>query len=163
MAYYAHAKICEYSRSNVPADPIFQLVFPQTAMLSQDDLRSMMSAITQPGISKVSLRDKAEAIRATLNPHPAGQKQENVPLLQDQDLLGTQHKYRETILFFPTEVSPLQPTSQHIYLTVSRANSVILSALTASDGLNSPRLDQINSSNPRKSRSLSNISVSIHE
>ena len=88
----------------MPADPIFQLVFPQPAMLSQHDLGSMVSAVSQVGMSKVSLREKAETIRATLNPHPAGQKEENVPLMYDQEVLGTQHKYRETILFFPTEV-----------------------------------------------------------
>ena len=88
---------------------MFQLVFPQPAMLSKDDLSSMMKAVMQPDISKVALRDKAESIRATLNPHPAGQKEENVPLLNGQNVLGTQHKYRETILFFPTEVGDLAP------------------------------------------------------
>lgn len=73
-------------------------------MLSQHDLGSMVSAVSQVGLSKVALREKAETIRATLNPHPAGQKEENVPLMYDQEVLGTQHKYRETILFFPTEV-----------------------------------------------------------
>ena len=73
-------------------------------MLSQNDLSSMISAVSQVGLSKVSLREKAEKIRANLNPHPAGQKEENVPILQDQEVSGTQHKYRETILFFPTEV-----------------------------------------------------------
>lgn len=73
-------------------------------MLSDRDLRSMLSAVSQVGLSKVSLREKAERIRATLNPHPAGQKEENVPILHGQEVLGTQHKYRETILFFPTEV-----------------------------------------------------------
>ena len=123
----------------------------------------MMNSVTHPGISKVSLRDKAEVIRATLNPHPAGQKQENVPLLQDQDLPGTQHKYRETILFFPTEVSALPLASRPIHLTPNRASSVTLSALIASVGLSSPRLDQINNSNPRKSKTSNNTSVSIRE
>ena len=73
-------------------------------MLSQHDLSSMVSAVSQVGLSKVSLCEKAEKIRATLNPHPAGQKEENVPILHGQEVLGTQHKYRETMLFFPTEV-----------------------------------------------------------
>ena len=92
---------------------MFQLVFPQPAMLSEDNLSSMMKAVTQPEISKVALREKAERIRATLNPHPAGQKDENVPLFEGQDVLGTQHKYRETILFFPTEVGDLAPYFFH--------------------------------------------------
>ena len=82
---------------------MFQLVFPQPAMLSPGDLKAMVSAVKQPNMSKVALRDMAENIRATLNPHPAGQKEENVPRFNDKVVGGTQHKYRETILFFPTE------------------------------------------------------------
>ena len=73
-------------------------------MLSQHDLDSMVSAVSHIGLSRVSIREKAEKIRATLNPHPAAQKEENVPIMHDQEVPGTQHKYRETILFFPTEV-----------------------------------------------------------
>ncbi len=73
-------------------------------MLSQHDLHSMVSAVSQVGLSRVSLREMAEKVRANLNPHPAGQKEENVPILHDQEVSGTQHKYRETMLFFPTEV-----------------------------------------------------------
>lgn len=118
-------------------------------MLSQSDLESMISTMTRPGISRVSLRDKAETIRAALNPHPAGQRSENVPTLQDQDVLGTQHKYRETILFFPTEVR-MPPRNCMRSLLAYRANSVILSAPTASAGLSLLQSDQTNSSSPRK-------------
>jgi KamA family protein len=37
-----------------------------------------------------------------LNPHPAGQ-QHNVPEIDGQKLEGMQHKYEETVLFFPTQ------------------------------------------------------------
>jgi KamA family protein len=37
-----------------------------------------------------------------LNPHPAGQMEYNLPKLGDQPLTGMQHKYRETVLFFPS-------------------------------------------------------------
>ncbi|MCJ1353906.1 MAG: hypothetical protein MMC33_003893 [Icmadophila ericetorum] len=84
---------------------MFQLVFPQPGMLSSEDLKAMVAAVKQPDMSKVALRDMAENIRATLNPHPAGQKQENVPMFNENIVGGTQHKYRETILFFPTEAS----------------------------------------------------------
>ena len=130
---------------------MFQLVFPQPEMLSKDDLGSMMKAVMQPDISKVALRDKAESIRATLNPHPAGQKEENVPLLNGQNVLGTQHKYRETILFFPTEVSErCSEVFSKRDLTLNRANSAIRSALTASAGHNSLPWDQISNSHLRK-------------
>ncbi|MCB0312126.1 MAG: 4Fe-4S cluster-binding domain-containing protein, partial [Calditrichaeota bacterium] len=37
------------------------------------------------------------------NPHPAGQVEHNLPELNGQKLRGIQHKYRETILFFPQQ------------------------------------------------------------
>ena len=37
-----------------------------------------------------------------MNPHPAGQQQLNVPMFEGERLPGVQHKYRETVLFFPT-------------------------------------------------------------
>jgi KamA family protein len=38
-----------------------------------------------------------------LNPHPAGQLSLNVPRVDGRALPGMQHKYRETVLFFPTQ------------------------------------------------------------
>jgi KamA family protein len=38
----------------------------------------------------------------SLNPHPAGQMELNVPRLDGKPLSGMQHKYRETVLFFPS-------------------------------------------------------------
>ena len=37
-----------------------------------------------------------------LNPHPAGQMTHNVPLHNEEPLPGVQHKYLETVLFFPS-------------------------------------------------------------
>jgi L-lysine 2,3-aminomutase len=42
-------------------------------------------------------------IRYSLNPHPAGQLTHNVPRLDGRPLQGLQHKYRETVLFFPAQ------------------------------------------------------------
>jgi KamA family protein len=36
-----------------------------------------------------------------MNPHPAGQMELNVPTVGGEKLPGCQHKYRETVLFFP--------------------------------------------------------------
>ena len=44
----------------------------------------------------------AADIRAKLNPHPAGQRELNIPREEGETLEGFQHKYRETILFFPS-------------------------------------------------------------
>jgi L-lysine 2,3-aminomutase len=93
----------EKNRSNVPSDPYFQLVFPQPGMLTPNELAFITSAMNNPSTSRVELRSLAESIRANLNPHPSNQKQENVPLLDGAEVPGMQHKYRETVLFFPTE------------------------------------------------------------
>ncbi|RDL36179.1 Uncharacterized protein BP5553_06791 [Venustampulla echinocandica] len=87
--------------SNVPHDPIFKLVFPQPEMLLPEQLDRVRSSRTR--LSPPQRQKLAEEIRATLNPHPAGQKEENVPMLDGISVEGMQHKYRETVLFFPME------------------------------------------------------------
>jgi hypothetical protein len=52
----------------------------------------------------VRLRDVAEHIRGTLNAYPARQIGEHVPTLNRKPVSGVQHKYRETVLFFPIEI-----------------------------------------------------------
>ena len=47
------------------------------------------------------IKEEANRIRMELNPHPAGQTTLNVPTLDGEVLPGLQHKYRETVLFFP--------------------------------------------------------------
>lgn len=85
----------------VPDDPIFQLTFPQPGMLCPDDLKSMMRLIKAEA-SEAEIQAKANEIRCRLNPHPAGQMDLNVPKLAAMPIEGMQHKYRETVLFFPT-------------------------------------------------------------
>lgn len=82
---------------------MFQLLFPQPAMLRRTDLSLVCSKLLQ-GATKVELRTISEAIRQQLNPHPSRQKEENVPVLYGRPVQGIQHKYRETVLFFPAEV-----------------------------------------------------------
>ncbi|KUJ21670.1 uncharacterized protein LY89DRAFT_694197 [Mollisia scopiformis] len=88
--------------SNTPQDPMFQLAIPQPAMLGPTDLQKMMAAL-QKELPKTDLQQIAEEIRKKLNPHPANQKTENVPRLRGEEMPGMQHKYRETVLFFPSE------------------------------------------------------------
>jgi KamA family protein len=38
-----------------------------------------------------------------MNPHPAGQLEMNMPVLNGKKLEGVQHKYKETVLFFPSQ------------------------------------------------------------
>ena len=49
------------------------------------------------------LNAAARQIQTGLNPHPAGQMEFNVPRLGQEPLQGMQHKYRETVLFFPSQ------------------------------------------------------------
>ncbi len=85
----------------IPNDPIFQLTFPQPGMLAEPDLATMLDLVRR-GVGKPELRAAARAIQLRLNPHPAGQTSLNVPMVDGVPLPGMQHKYRETVLFFPT-------------------------------------------------------------
>ena len=86
--------------NNLPNDPIYQLTFPQKEMLSQKHFHEMEKAL-KDNYSKPELKLVANKIRYELNPNPAGQK-DNIPALGDNKLSGIQHKYRETVLFFPS-------------------------------------------------------------
>lgn len=85
---------------NVPDDPIFQLTFPQPGMLEPGDLRRLRLLI-EKGVAPDKVSALARDIQDRLNPHPAGQMELNVPQLDGQPLPGMQHKYRDTVLFFP--------------------------------------------------------------
>ncbi len=87
--------------SNVPNDPLFQLSVPQPGMLETDDFDRML-ALVRRDADDAELKATADEIRARMNPHPAGQQTLNVPSLEGEPLNGMQHKYRETVLFFPT-------------------------------------------------------------
>jgi KamA family protein len=86
--------------SKVPHDPIYQLTFPQPEMLLPEDF-SMMYALVAGGARAEEVEAAARMVQARLNPHPGGQLALNVPLLDGRRLRGLQHKYRETLLFFP--------------------------------------------------------------
>lgn len=83
------------------SDPIFRLTFPQKDMLLDDDFAIMKKAL-EDKVSKDELKLVADSIRARLNPHPAGQMELNVPEYQGERLHGVQHKYKQTLLFFPS-------------------------------------------------------------
>ena len=88
--------------SQVPNDPIFQLTFPQRDMLAPEDFERMAAAL-RGGADRTEITRLAREIQAGLNPHPAGQQEMNVPTLDGVPLPGMQHKYRETVLFFPSQ------------------------------------------------------------
>jgi KamA family protein len=86
---------------SVPHDPIFRLVFPERAML---DDRSFMDV--ERVMERGDERDRRRVItlvREKLNPHPADQLTLNRPFVDGEVVCGLQHKYPETVLFFPTD------------------------------------------------------------
>lgn len=89
--------------NNIPCDPIFVLTFPQKGMLRPHHFKKMAAALKN-GADKKTIQSTANKIRFQLNPHPAGQMEHNIPKLKDgTKLYGMQHKYKETILFFPSQ------------------------------------------------------------
>lgn len=86
----------------VPDDPIFQLTFPQPGMLEPEALDRVID-LMRAGAPADQLQTLAWELRHKLNPHPAGQMDLNVPRLDGEAVDGMQHKYRETVLFFPTQ------------------------------------------------------------
>lgn len=85
-----------------PDDPIYTLTFPRREMLRPEHYDEM-AGLLAAGADKVTIRAAADRIRLQLNPHPAGQLEHNVPMLEGMPLPGMQHKYRETVLFFPSQ------------------------------------------------------------
>ena len=73
---YVISELIDWER--VPEDPIFQLVFPQRGMLKAVHYNRMAMA-RRSGLDRTGLRELANAIRADLNPHPAGQLELNLP------------------------------------------------------------------------------------
>ncbi len=85
-----------------PDDPIYRLVFPQPDMLPPGDV-NWIGGLLAGGAPEAEVRAAAHAVRARLNPHPAGQLALNIPDLGDEPLPGVQHKYPETVLIFPRQ------------------------------------------------------------
>lgn len=87
--------------TNVEQDPIFTLNFPRRKMLSKNNYDSIAKLIDS-NAPKDILDNRIAKIRLSLNPNPAGQDS-NVPYLGEIKLKGIQHKYPETVLFFPSQ------------------------------------------------------------
>lgn len=87
---------------NAPDDPMFILTFPTRDLLREEHFNRMADLI-RSGADRAEVQRVANEIRMQLNPHPAGQLELNVPTHEGERLEGMQHKYRETILFFPSQ------------------------------------------------------------
>jgi len=86
----------------VPDDPMFILTFPQRGML-QPEHYDEIAGLLKSGADQSVVAAAANRIRMELNPHPAGQIDHNVPVFHGEQLHGMQHKYHQTVLFFPSQ------------------------------------------------------------
>jgi L-lysine 2,3-aminomutase len=84
-----------------PDDPIFRLTFPVREMLREADY-ARLRELVRANAPQHDIDETVRAIRRRMNPHPAGQQTHNVPCLDGVPLAGMQHKYRETVLYFPS-------------------------------------------------------------
>jgi KamA family protein len=96
---------------DIPNDPIFQMTFPQVGMLDRRDFLRLQDVFVAGG-DEAKIASHVRAIQMGMNPNPGGQKALNVPVFDGEKLPGCQHKYRETVLFFP-----VQGQTCHAYCT----------------------------------------------
>ena len=71
----------------VPDDPIYRLTFPHRDMLEPAAFRRI-EALLDAGASGKEIKVVADEIRMSLNPHPAGQLDHNVPSVNGQSAAG---------------------------------------------------------------------------
>lgn len=88
--------------NNIPNDPIYTLTFPRKEMVSAEHYSEVLNMLQSKEGRDETFKKTIYDIRMKLNPNPAGQEL-NLPELDGQKLNGIQHKYRETVLFFPSQ------------------------------------------------------------
>ncbi|SFY15132.1 L-lysine 2,3-aminomutase [Azotobacter vinelandii] len=86
---------------NIPDDPIFRLTFPHKDMLRESEFQELSNAILNQ-FNEAEIQSISNKIRFRMNPNPAGQMTHNVPRMNGVPINGLQHKYKETVLFFPS-------------------------------------------------------------
>ncbi|MCD4686988.1 MAG: lysine 2,3-aminomutase [Anaerolineae bacterium] len=86
----------------VPGDPMYQMTFPQRGMVSAEEFAEIAQLLAD-NAPRAQFKAAINRIHMQYNPHPAGQMTHNVPTLNGQPVPGVQHKYRETVLFFPAK------------------------------------------------------------
>lgn len=87
--------------TQIETDPMFTLTFPRREMLETRHYQTVKKLLDE-NTDKALLDRKIHKIRMELNPNPAGQEH-NVPEMNSIKLKGIQHKYPETVLFFPSQ------------------------------------------------------------
>lgn len=87
--------------NNIPDDPIYRLTFPHPDMLAPEEYQALRELVLVQK-DEMAIEKMVRAIRMRMNPHPAGQMTHNVPTMNDEPVRGLQHKYKQTVLFFPS-------------------------------------------------------------
>ncbi|MGM0419143.1 MAG: KamA family radical SAM protein [Thermodesulfobacteriota bacterium] len=86
---------------NVPEDPVFQLTFPQPGMIDDKRFAELHDLYFKNDTQ--GFKQKARDFHLSMNPHPANQTDLNAAVMDKRILSGMQHKYDETVLFFPSQ------------------------------------------------------------
>ncbi|MBZ4676678.1 MAG: lysine 2,3-aminomutase [Anaerophaga sp.] len=86
---------------NYEDDPVYILNFPNRNMLTADQYNRLTKALNDPSANG-KVNKTIYDIRMEMNPHPA-QQMTNVPELDGEELKGMQHKYKDIVLFFPSQ------------------------------------------------------------
>jgi KamA family protein len=87
--------------TNIPDDPLFRLTFPHLDMLDPEDAEELRRLVDSYA-EEADINALVDQIRAKMNPHPSDQAI-NIPTFGNVRLEGVQHKYPETVLFFPKQ------------------------------------------------------------
>ena len=112
---YVLEELIDWDR--IPDDPVLPArVSPQKGMLADEDFHRIAGLMARKAPEQ-EIDGAVAKIRARLNPHPAAQRELNIPDGADGALEGLQHKYRETVLVLP-EQGPDLPCLLHILLSL---------------------------------------------
>lgn len=96
---YVMSELIDWDR--VPDDPMYRLTFPHQDMLPPAEYAHLRDLVLIKK-DEAAIEMQVKKIRLQMNPHPAGQMTHNVPMLDGVPVQGLQHKYKETVLFFPS-------------------------------------------------------------
>jgi L-lysine 2,3-aminomutase len=87
--------------NNIPDDPIYRLTFPHRGMLPAREYEQLRDLVLYKK-DDAAIARLVHAIRMRMSARPAGQLPQNVPRVNHAPLKGLQHKYKETVLVFPS-------------------------------------------------------------
>ncbi|MEV5652083.1 lysine 2,3-aminomutase [Nocardia sp. NPDC052254] len=118
--------------SAAPDDPMFRLTFPHRDMLPPS-VFTAVAGLLDTGAAPAALAETVAAARHAMNPHPGGQLEDNVPTLGGEPVLGLQHKYRETVLVFPSQGQTCHSYCGYCFRWAQFVGSETRQALSAPD------------------------------